>query len=116
VSPNYTYILFETAALSLTFTKQAPEAFEQIESQLTPILNGIIQAGQSEYVGYAFQLYATFIASSQQMKPDYINLCNSVLSQETIDTNWGKEMKYLIPALGAFLTTYICKYPEQAAQ
>lgn len=32
VSPNYTYILFETAALSLTYTKQNPEAFTAIES------------------------------------------------------------------------------------
>ena len=114
VSPNYSYILFETAALSLTFTKSSPEGFAQIEEQLTPVLNGIISSAQSEYVGYAFQLYATFIASSQQMKPDYENLCNSVLNQNTLDTNWGREMKFLIPALGTFLTTYICKYPEQA--
>lgn len=32
VSPNYTYILFEIAALTLTYTKQAPEAFAQIEN------------------------------------------------------------------------------------
>jgi len=25
-------------------------------------------------------------------------------------------MRYLIPALGIFLTTFICKYPEQATQ
>ena len=45
VSPNYTYILFETTSLSLTYTKNLPEAFAQIEDQITPILNGIIQAG-----------------------------------------------------------------------
>jgi len=116
VSPNYSYILFETAALSLTFTKQSPEAFAQIESQLTPNLNGIIAQNVSEYVGYAFQLYATFIASSTQMKPDYEMLCASVLDPSSMQVNWGKEMKYLIPSLGAFLSTYICKYPEQAAQ
>ena len=42
VSPNYSYILFETTAISLTYTKAQPEAFAQIESQLTPVLNGII--------------------------------------------------------------------------
>lgn len=31
VSPNYSYILFEIAALSLTYTKHAPEAFATIE-------------------------------------------------------------------------------------
>ena len=31
VSPNYSYILFETAALSLTFTKGSAEGFAQIE-------------------------------------------------------------------------------------
>ena len=68
VSPNYSYILFEIAALSLTYTKHAPEAFGTIEEQLTPTLNGIIAEGMSDYVGYAFQIYATFIASSSQTK------------------------------------------------
>lgn len=31
VSPNYSYILFETAALSLTYTKHAPESLALIE-------------------------------------------------------------------------------------
>lgn len=115
VSPNYTYILFEIAALSLTYTKHQPEAFAQIEDKLTPTLNQIIAQSVSDYVGYAFQLYATFIAFSSQMKQDYELLCASILDAGTIETNWGKEMKYLIPALGAFLVTYICKYPEQAA-
>ena len=79
---------------------------------MTPALNGIIQQGLSDYVGYAFQLYATFIAFSTQMKPDYEMLCTSVLDLNSIETNWGKDMKYLIPALGTFLTTYMCKYPE----
>jgi hypothetical protein len=30
-SPNYTYILFESAALTLTFVKNSPAAFEQVE-------------------------------------------------------------------------------------
>lgn len=64
VSPNYTYILFEIAALSLSYTKHAPEAFAEIEEKLTPTLNGIIAQGMSDYVGYAFQLYATFVAFS----------------------------------------------------
>jgi len=50
------------------------------------------------------------------MKPDYDMLCTSILDQNSIQTNWGREMKYLIPALGTFLTTFMCKYPEQAAQ
>ena len=45
------------------------------------------------------------------MKPDYSTLCESVLDTSSIETNWGKGMKFLIPALGTFLTTYICKYP-----
>lgn len=48
------------------------------------------------------------------MKPDYEMLLTSVLDGNSIQTNWGKEMKYLIPALGIFLNTFICKYPEQA--
>ena len=49
------------------------------------------------------------------MKPDYDMLCTSVLDVASIQTNWGKEMKYLIPALSVFLVTFMCKYPEQAA-
>jgi len=30
-SPNYTYILFEAAALSLTFVKGFPDSFQAIE-------------------------------------------------------------------------------------
>ena len=45
------------------------------------------------------------------MKPDYDMLCTSVLNQDSIQQNWGREMKYLIPALTVFLTTFICKYP-----
>lgn len=70
----------------------------------------------SDYVGYAFQIYATFIVCSSQMKPDYTTLCDSVLDSGSINTNWGKEMKYLIPALGSFTTAFICKYPEAATQ
>ena len=116
MSPNYSYILFEIAALSLTYTKHAPEAFATIENQLTPTLNGIIAEGMSDFVGYAFQIYATFIASSSQMKTDYDMLCASILDSDSINTNWGREMKYLVPALSVFLITYICKYPEQASQ
>ena len=67
-------------------------------------------------MGYAFQLYATFVAFSQQIKPDYDMLCTSVLDPGSIQTNWGRGMKYLIPALGVFLNTFICKYPDKAAE
>ena len=70
----------------------------------------------SDYVGYAFQLYATFIVCSSAMKPDYSTLCDSVLDAGSIETNWGKEMKYLIPALCSFLTAFTCKYPNAATQ
>jgi hypothetical protein len=50
------------------------------------------------------------------MKPDFSILCDSVLDTSSIENNWGKGMKFMIPALGTFLTTYICKYPELAAQ
>ena len=45
------------------------------------------------------------------MKNDYEMLCASILDSESINTNWGREMKYLVPALAVFLVTYICKYP-----
>ena len=63
-SPNYIYILFESAALSLTFTKGDQNAFAQIENQLTQPLNKILELNHMDLSGYAFQLYATFVANS----------------------------------------------------
>ena len=63
-SPNYAYILFEAAALTLTFVKSNQAAFTAVEDQLTPALNTIIEKNNTDYMGYAFQLYATFVAST----------------------------------------------------
>lgn len=41
-SPNYVYILFEASALVLLYVKGNKEAFAQVESCLTPVLNYII--------------------------------------------------------------------------
>jgi hypothetical protein len=41
-SPNFVYILFEAAALTLTFVKDNRQAFTAVEEQLTPALNNII--------------------------------------------------------------------------
>ena len=64
-------------------------------------------------MGYAFQLYATFVASTSEMKENYGLLCQSLLEKPE---NWSKEMKFLIPAMGTFLVTVICKFPEYANQ
>lgn len=70
-SPNYVYILFEASALTLTFVKEDANAFSQVESQLLPVLNSIMQHNVTDLMGYAFQLYASFVAaSSGSFKPD----------------------------------------------
>jgi hypothetical protein len=38
---------------------------------LTPSLNFIIQKGVSDMMGFAFQIYATFVAGNDEMKEDY---------------------------------------------
>ena len=65
----------------------------------------------TDYLGYAFQIYSIFIATSKELKPTYQLLCQSVI--EGLN-NWGKEMKYLIPALTILVTTVICKFPDYA--
>lgn len=112
-SPNYTYILFESAALTLTFVKNDAQAFAAVEEQLTPVLNYIIANGVSDLMGFAFQVYATFVAGSTSQKEDYGALTQSVLTNMS---NWDKEMKYLIPALGIFVTTMTCKYTQFVQQ
>ena len=81
--------------------------------QLTESLNHIIEKSITDFTGYAFQLYATFVASSQELKKNYQLLFESIMSQES---NWGKDMKYLIPALSTYVTTVICKHPEYASK
>lgn len=71
-----------------------------------------MEVGVTDLLGYAFQLYATFVASSAQMKQNYEVLANSILNP----ANWSKEMKYLIPAQSLFLLTVICKFPEFASK
>ena len=58
--------------------------------------------------GYAFQLYATFVASSPDLKQNYEILAQSVITNQS---NWQKEMKYLVPALASYLVTVITKHP-----
>jgi hypothetical protein len=53
-SPNYTYILFEALALTLTYVKNSPEAFNSVEDQLTPVLNMIMEQNVTDLLGYAF--------------------------------------------------------------
>lgn len=109
-SPNYVYILFESAAISLTYVKSDKQAFQTIEQHITPALNLIIQSGNSEYSSYAFQLYATFVASADQLSDNYMMLASSIMTE----SNWQKDLKYLIPALTTFLITIIAKHPQYA--
>jgi hypothetical protein len=113
-SPNYTYILFEASALTLTYIKHSPEAFGSVENQLTPVLNMIMEQNVTDLLGYAFQIYATFVACAATLKVNYEMLANSIL--EPSAANWSKEMKYLIPAEALFLLTVICKFPEFASK
>jgi hypothetical protein len=71
--------LFEASALTLTYVKREQKAFSSVENQLTPVLNTIMQQNATDLLGYAFQLYATFVASSTTLKSNYELLCNSIL-------------------------------------
>lgn len=109
-SPNYIYILFETSALLLRHLKGEPEVFMQVEQFLAAALNYIMEKNVTDMIGYAFQIYALFVANSAAISPNYKVLTDSILANKA---NWDKDMKYLIPALGNFLIAMIYKYPEQ---
>ena len=108
-SPNYIYILFETTALTLRHLKNHPQLFIQVEACLGPALNYIMEKNVSDMIGYAFQIYALFVANSQGLSPNYKVLSDSILSNKA---NWDKDMRYLIPALANYLIAMIYKYPE----
>lgn len=108
-SPNYLYILFETTALTLRHVRHSPEVFAQVERQLCGALNYVISQNVQDMVGYAFQIYALFVANSSSLQQNYTAIADSLLGNSA---NWDKDMKYLIPALAQFLVAMICKYPE----
>ncbi len=53
-SPNYTYILFEGLALTLTYVKNSRKEFISVVYQLTPVLNMIMEQNVTDLLGYAF--------------------------------------------------------------
>ncbi len=77
-----------------------------------PILNFIIKQKLVDLSGYVFQLYATFVANSTELKESYKWVAL------TITVNfadwWSKEIEYLVPALAIFLSTFIAKHPQFA--
>jgi len=108
-SPNYIYILFETAALTLRHLKGHPEVFAHVENILQSPLNFIITQNVTDMIAYAFQLYAIFVANSSTMQPVYKTLADSIIQNKN---NWEKGMAYLIPALANFCIAMIYKYPD----
>lgn len=107
ISPNYVYILFETTALTLKYITGNPEQMSNMQNNLSQSLNFIIENNKVELMGYAFQIYALFVASASQNNDIFRALTNSILQNQD---NWSKEMKFLIPSLGQFLISMICKF------
>jgi hypothetical protein len=112
-SPNYIYILFETTALSLKFMRSSPQDMANLQNNLASSLNFIIEHNKTELMGYAFQIYALFVASSDQNNEVFQALVGSILQNKE---NWNKDMKYLIPSLGQFLIAMLCKFPDYMKQ
>ena len=64
---------------------------------LSSSLNYIIEQSKTELMGYTFQVYALFVASSDQITELYKALTMSLIENRD---NWNQDMKYLIPSLG----------------
>ena len=77
-SPNYLYILFETTALTLRHLKGTAQ-FDSVENQLIQSLGIIIERNISDMMSYAFQIFALFVANSQQLSQIYRDLMSSIL-------------------------------------
>jgi|APCry1669190327_1035288.scaffolds.fasta_scaffold82346_1 hypothetical protein len=50
---------------------------------------------KTDLMGYAFQLYAIFVASSSEMTELYALLTQSILENQA---NWNYDMRYLMPS------------------
>ena len=55
-----------------------------------------MQKNITDMIGYAFQIYALFVANSAEVTNNYQVLIQSILTNKG---NWDKDMRYLIPAL-----------------
>ena len=105
--------MFETTALTLRHIKSHPEAFVGVENYLSGAMNYIMEKNLTDMIGYAFQLYALFVANSTTLQDNYRMLTESLLGNKA---NWDKDMKYLVPAMAGFLVAMIYKYPDYVAQ
>ena len=76
-------------------------------------MNYIMEKNLTDMIGYAFQLYALFVANSTTLQDNYRMLTESLLGNKA---NWDKDMKYLVPAMAGFLVAMIYKYPDYVAQ
>ena len=81
----------------------------QLRTALLPSLIFIIENNKTELMGYAFQIFALFVASHDELQEVYKALTQSLLANQA---NWAKDMKYLMPAMGQFLIAMICKHPQ----
>ena len=113
VNQNYAYLLFETAALSLKHVAHDSQAMQTFLGPLVPVLNTIIEQGKFDLIGYAFQIYALFVASSSENFEIFQTLTGSILQNSS---NWNEDMKYLIPSQGQFLIAMICKHTQFTCQ
>ena len=68
-SANYVYILFETTALTLKYLSSNAEALAAFQAKISESLNQIIQNNKTGLMGYAFQIYSLFVATSSQVNP-----------------------------------------------
>lgn len=81
----------------------------QLRTAVLPSLIFIIENNKTELMGYAFQIFALFVASHSELQEVYKALAQSLLGNQA---NWANDMKYLMPAMGQFLIAMICKHPQ----
>ena len=80
-----------------------------MEKELLTGINYILERNLTDLMGYAFQIYAVFVACSDTLTDNYKLLTDSILKDLS---NWGSDMKYLIPALANFVVAMTFKYPD----
>ena len=100
MNPLFNHYFFESIALLLKATAPLPQfsaCYARLESQLVPLLFGILQAEQSDFFPYAFQLFGLLTESNTQL-PEYIKVLLPALNQPVL---WSVPCN--TPALVRFL-------------
>lgn len=107
-NPRFTHYLFESIATLVRFCAPDPSLLSIIEAKLCPVLQEILQADQTDFIPYVFQLYAGLV--EYRNGPGLAGYSTGLIPIILQPTLWNTQGT--VPALVRFLQACIFKDPQ----